>query len=443
MERPFSSRWFGLSAALILALAVVAVYSNTFSSAFQFDDIQHIVENEKIRSLANIPLILREFRGVTLLTFALNYAAGGLDVFGYHAVNTLVHITNSILAYFFLLGTLKLSGANEATSRRAAFFTALIFAVHPVETQAVTYIVQRMESLSSLFYLASLLFFTRSALANSTAKRLVYYALAGVSYILAFYSKETAFTLPAIILIYDYCFASDRSVKTVLSRWPLYLFLFMLFVFFAVTTVASTSGLNSDDAAAMNGRIENGNGKTPSLQRQNAKESAPKEPSRPDDASKPTAGFGLSYFTPKEYLYTQFNVMVYYLVLIAVPINQNLDYDFPVSRGLFETPETRPGTRLTIPVGPPVIALFIILAIIGAGVCLLVRSFRQGPGSGRVCAFFIFWFFIILSPTSSFIPIADVIYEHRVYLPSLGVFAVFVVSVDLFLNRVFGLNPRR
>ena len=92
----------------------------------------------------------------------------------------------------------------------------------------------------------------------------------------------------------------------------------------------------------------------------------------------PSAGFGVKSISPLEYLFTQFNVIVYYIALLLVPINQNLDYDFPVSRGLFEMPVVKEGTVLNIPILPPVVSLSILLAIVAVAVWLFFRYKRTG-----------------------------------------------------------------
>ena len=205
-ERLFQSRWFHAVTIAVIALLTFIAYSNTFSSPFQFDDIPNIVENRQIRSLSNIPRLLKGQRGVTEATFALNYAAGGLNVRGYHLVNLLIHIANAALAYLFLYYAFTTVRADDAWARKVSAFSSLIFALHPVQTQAVTYIVQRMESLSSLFYLLALISFIKSVRAARAPGKAFFYGCVALSYALGFYSKEIAFTLPAVILLFDFFF---------------------------------------------------------------------------------------------------------------------------------------------------------------------------------------------------------------------------------------------
>ncbi|MBE9531687.1 MAG: hypothetical protein IME98_02650, partial [Proteobacteria bacterium] len=138
-------------------------------------------------------------------------------------------------------------------------------------------------------------------------------------------------------------------------------------------------------------------------------------------------------------------VITYYMALLLVPINQNIDYDFPISNSLFASPEHREGARLIYQIPAPVVSLIIIIVILALALYLLIRSglFSFGgeePGTGsrgRIASFFILWFFIALSPTSSFIPIIDVIFEHRLYLASIGFFVIAVLTLDWISSFIF------
>jgi hypothetical protein len=430
MERIYSSRWFHAAAVAVITAAVLITYSNTFHAAFQFDDIPQLVENDSLKSLSNLKALLTENRGVSMASFALNYAWGGHGVVGYHIFNTAVHVLASVFAYILLYNIFLRAGAREAWSTRVAFFSALLFALHPVQTQAVTYIVQRMESLSSLFYILALLFFVLASNASTALKRGALYSATVAAYVLGFYSKESAVTMPAVILLLDIFFVSGKSLKGALSRIPLYAVLGVLLAYFVFATIKPLGGI--DALKAPPASVE-------------AHRDAGAPPVAPPAAQRnvqpvyegPSAGFSQTAITPKEYLYTEFNVIVYYLALLAVPVNQNLDYDFPVAKSLFKTPSLNSGTVLNLPVWPPAVSLLILLGITALGVYLFLRS-RGAPGAGLFVSFFIFWFFIILSPTSSFVPIIDVIYEHRLYLASLGPFTIFVICADALVARFFG-----
>ncbi len=435
LERIYSGRLFQPVFLLVLAALILLAYSNTFNASFQFDDQPTIMENESLRSLGNVPALLRGQRGVTMASFAVNYAIGGLDVTGYHIVNVSIHVLNAMAAYFLVLGIFrKTKGADdEPRARKLAAFSALIFALHPVQTEAVTYIVQRMESLAALFYLLAVLVFRRSASASTPAKRGLLYAATGVLYVLGFYSKETAFTLPAAVFLYDLYFISGGNIRRVFSRWPVYLILIALMVFFTVRDIVPLSGFGdmSRDSSI--------------IAAQSAGPSLPVKHAAVDGHGgqfPASAGFSVQGISPRDYLFTQLNVLVYYISLLFVPVNQNLDYDYPLAKSLFRAPEARKGAVLNIPVLPPVVSLAILLLILAAGAYLFIRSKSAGESGkradGMAVSFFIFWFFLILAPTSSFIPIVDVIFEHRLYLSTLGFSVIFVVVADRLLGAVAG-----
>lgn len=398
LEKIFVSKHFHLAACLLIGILTFLVYSNTFYASFHFDDTPSIVENYKIRNLDNVPGMLINNRGIPMATFAINYAIGGLNVIGYHIVNLAIHITNSIFVYFLVFLTITRIDSLKDRAKQIAVYTALLFAVHPIQTQAVTYIVQRMETLASMFMLIGLLVFIKGAGASKTSSRVLLYGAVAASYWLAFHSKEIAITLPAILFLYDYCFLSSNGRQNVTARLPLYLVLIAMLAFFATRTL---TGLQETPGGS--------------------------------------AGFNVQSITAKEYLFTQFNVLIYYITLLFVPVNQNLDYDFPVSKGLFEVPLVKDGTVLNIPIPPPIVSLIILMAIIGFALYLLTHYASRITHYGRLIAFSILWFFIILSPTSSFIPIIDVIFEHRLYLASAGFFLLFSLGFD----RIFEHAEKR
>ncbi|MEE9542284.1 MAG: hypothetical protein V3V95_00690, partial [Thermodesulfobacteriota bacterium] len=184
-------RIYHLLVSLVIAALVIVIYSGTLDASFHLDDFNQITGNPLIRSLDNLYLLLTSTdRGLSKATFALNYAYGGFDVTGYHVVNIAIHILNSILVYFVLLLMFLRVPGISARAARLAFFSAIIFAAHPIQTQAVTYITQRQETLSAFFFLFSLLFFLLALSSSSRAKRVILYAAVPLCYLLAFFSKE-------------------------------------------------------------------------------------------------------------------------------------------------------------------------------------------------------------------------------------------------------------
>ena len=380
---------------LILVTLTVLAYSNTYQVPMLFDDEGSIIRNPVVHDLSGFLANgkgygYNPFRFIGYLTFALNYQFGGLNVAGYHLVNLAIHIINALLVYTLIRQTFRTPALCRPglASRRdlTAFAVALLFACHPVQTQAVTYIVQRLTSLATLFFLVSLVLHARWRLAETAGARftsaavLPWYLLSLAAAILAMKTKEIAFTLPIVILLYEFCFFGrpDRRLLSLITP----LLLTTAIIPFTMINLHKPVGdllsdMNTDTVAG-------------------------------------------SLLSRGEYLCTQFSVIVTYIRLLLLPFSQNLDYDFPVSHSLLE-----PRAFLS---------LLVLIAVFAAAVFLWRKGAGKTPpdagGSGseeppselRLAAFGIFWFFMTLAVESSLIPIADVIFEHRVYLPSVGFF---------------------
>jgi hypothetical protein len=376
----------------VIALLGLIVYSNTFNVPFLLDDHRNIVDNRMIKDLSYYidPAGADQFAGATeypmfksryvgSLTFALNYRVHGLDVRGYHAVNIAIHIVNALLVYWLVLLTFMTPFMRESRlkdySRHIALFSALLFVAHPVQTQAVTYIIQRFASLATMFYMLSLVLYIRCRLCGAlNSKSAVLYALALISAVLAIKTKETAFTLPVMVALYEFLFFGGSLRKRFLYLLPLLLTMLII----PLTLLGADRPF---------GEIIGGVGEATRLRA---------EVSRAD------------------YLFTQFRVIATYIRLMFLPVNQNLDYDYPVFHSLLN---------------PQVILSFVLLiSLVVFGSFLLHRSRASEPVL-RLLSFGIFWFFITLSVESSIIPIKDIIFEHRLYLPGVAFLPAFVVGI--------------
>ncbi len=361
-------RRFNVIAIALIILSVGIAYSNTYTASFHFDDQHTIVENPRIKHIENIPSFFWKNEGpvgsrpLLLVTLAINYALGGLNVVGYHVFNNLLHALNGILFYFFILTVLSLPRFKErwaSLSKEIALFGAILFVVHPIQTEAVTYIVSRSMPMATFFYLLGFILYTRAV---ETSKRSFYVSLFIVSF-LGMATREDFITFPLMLFIYDAMLLS--SFKDALKRWWVYSIIGL--------TVAYRLWL--------------------SLTYKGGEEAA---------------GFGVKLLTPYQYLLTQFNVIWTYVRLLFLPINQNLDYDYPIAKSFFEFPT--------------------ILSFTGHILVIAFAFFMFKRN--RLVTFLILWWYITLSPSSSFIPIIDVIFEHRVYLPSVGFFFLFMIGYE-------------
>jgi protein O-mannosyl-transferase len=213
-------RWFCLCC---LTLLVAAIYANSLRGPFVFDDIAAIVENPTIRSLGAALRPPAE-DGVTVggrpllnFTFALNYAVGGLDVFGYHLLNVAIHALAALTLFGLARRTLLRPGLPAGLVTAAtplAFLIAALWAAHPLQTEAVTQIVQRAESLAGLFYLLTLYAFVRAA--EGGGGRWLAFSVAAC--LLGVATKETVATAPLAVLLYDRTFVAGGFLAACRTR---------------------------------------------------------------------------------------------------------------------------------------------------------------------------------------------------------------------------------
>ena len=207
------AQWIFLS-----GLALV-IYLPSFKAAFHFDDQSAIVNNNYIQVQDLKPATLyraafQDFghnRPLTNLSFALNFYANGLDPFGYHVANFILLILAALGILLLLEKVLPLAGMEKSRAGTAAFLAALVWIVHPVNTQAITYIVQRHASMAGAFSVWSIYFFHLGREKNRRA----FYLLSALVGVFAVLSKETALVLPAIIFIYKLYFFDDLA-----PGWP-------------------------------------------------------------------------------------------------------------------------------------------------------------------------------------------------------------------------------
>jgi len=358
-------------------------YSNSFDCSFHFDDVPTIENNIAIRNLSNVKAWWGFYpsRPIGYLSFALDYHFHRLDVWGYHLVNLAIHVVNSILVWWLVTLTMATPAMRAQPIARhkgaMALFTALLFVSHPLATQSVTYIVQRLTSLATLFYLLSLALYIKGRLGEDNKDTRVFFSYAGsmLCAVLGMLTKEIVFTLPFTLVLYEFSFIKTDTWKIDIRDKGIQIPIIVLGIFVALFFLNFSFGIFNP---------------IPPLLIQ-----------------------GYDYpITAWEYLLTQFSVILTYIRLFIVPINQNLDYDYPISHSLFEWH-----------------TLFGLLSLAGIFVVGLLLFRRY-----RLIAFGIFWFFLTLSVESSIIPISqNVIFEHRTYLPSFGFFLVLTGIAYYFL----------
>lgn len=372
----------GLMAISVLGLLI---YSNSLSGAFVFDDRSSILNNPLIRDV-NIPIIYSSYstRFLPYLSFAFNYMVGGLEVGGYHLFNVFIHILASLAVWRLALLVFRTGTDAPSTEREMtrlsqyrcwlALFAGLIFVAHPVQTQSVSYIVQRMTSMAALFYIATVWLYgeTRRRQTSASPKPVtawLLYGLALVCGLAAVHCKEHTVTLPAAVLLYEICIVKRRRQRELLCVIP----------FVAVALIVPFYMLGGGVSISA---IQKATTETETISR-------------------------------TTYLLTEFRVLVTYLRLLVLPVNQNLDYDYALATGFFE---------------PRIFFSFLLLSVIGIAGILAYRR-------NRILTFCVFWFYIALSVESTIIPIRDVIYEHRLYLPMVAYALLLPCAVLFFVTR--------
>lgn len=414
----------------ILVLLGGSLYAQTLDDPFHFDDAVTIVGNQAVHRLPDWPttakglLAFQPSRFITNITFALNYYAGRLDTEGYHAINILVHLITALLVWWMgnlLVGLTRtslrigqspmkqsdtiskiasssakkrgglldpaslkqLKGKLESTLRVAKtavssdqdpkipFLAALVFLAHPVNTQAVSYLSQRSEALAAMFYMASVCCYIQGRISGT--KRTPYLVGSIVCGLLASFSKETAVTLPLMIIVIELFFL--RTQVIVLPRQILFAVLGLVFI------VLIPSAFNFNYARML---------AEPHLSQSHLGD----------------------VLTLQTYLLTQIRVFVTFLRLVFIPVGLNLDYDYPMIQTFFD---------------PAFLGSLGVLTAIGAGAFSLKRK-------SPMLSFAAAWFFLTMS--SNLVPRAHVMFEHKLYLVLAGLLpALCLGSAGLVRNR--------
>lgn len=195
------------TATVVLIAATILAYVNSFGTAFQFDDRAAILQDPRLsgvsRFAGEIPGMIRP---LLKLSFLADRRLYGKDPAGYHLLNLLLHCGSGLLLFGILREASKRQ-PSAAKSDALAFFTALFFLLHPIQTEAVTYISGRPTGMAAFFCLFSLYLFLEAAQCEPPRKRFaIYYAGALLSFMLALLSKETAVVLPALLLVWHFIF---------------------------------------------------------------------------------------------------------------------------------------------------------------------------------------------------------------------------------------------
>ena len=360
-EAPATRTWLWCGAALATLAVVFWAYGPAMHTGFLFDDTtQHFALPTASQPLSSW---IGPVRPVLMFSYWVNSRISMEDTSWYHYFNILIHALAGIFVFLVIRRLLEWAGAEESSRTPWAAFGTLLFLLHPLQAESVAYISGRSDSLCGMLSCASFAaFLYRRSPAISWAGVLPVLLLFGAAVL----TKEQAVALPALFVLTDFWWNPQTPLRSVRANWRLYAIL----------------ALGAAGAAALFWKLIVGAGAGSS------------------------AGFAIKDFTWYQYLFTQFRAIFAYVFNFLLPVNLNVDWDFPISRGIFEY--------------GAIFGLAALLALAAAA----WRYRRTFPLAG----YGYFVFLVLLSPTSSILPIKDPIADRRMYLPILG---LILIAIDL------------
>jgi protein O-mannosyl-transferase len=362
---------------LLLLILISITYANSFSGAWVFDDEANITGNSNIYmqtlDLEEVKGTFKSIRNKTFdrplayLSFGLNYYFHGLDTWGYHLVNFIIHCLSALFLYLFIFHTLHLPRLREKYAGQAGSITLLataLWASSPIQVTAVTYIVQRMASMAALFFIMAMFFYLMGRVSPGIYRKICWFGLCVLAGLLSLATKENAVMLPVVLYMFDVLLIQGVD-RQKLKRHLLIAVIPILFL--AVMVFLFTNPLNI------------------------------------------LSGYANREFTLGERLLTQPRILIYYLSLMFYPIVDRFTfiYEVRLSTSLF-TPWT------TLP------AIFFWGAWAGTALYLA----RKHP----LVSFCLLFFLVNHIIEGSIIPL-ELIYEHRNYLPSMTVYLLVSLGI--------------
>lgn len=375
---------------LILLLSFL-IYFNTLETPFILDDNKLITDNSAIQNGSvftsfNLP------RYVGYVSFGINYKISKFNPISYHIVNILIHCLNAMLIIILLAKLFSRVKERDLLQnyKYLPYFVALLFVVHPLQTQAVTYIVQRLTSLAAMFVLLSLILYIKFRESN---KKYFLYCLSLFFAILAYKTKENTATLPLMIVATEAMFLREE-VNVAVRKKVVWLIPFFILIILIPLSFIDLKTVNISNIGDSLNKIESTMQNIFREFRETTQET--------------------KLISRQEYLITEFNVILTYIRMLFYPANQSLHHIYPLANSLFEI---------------PTFFSFLLLILIIVIAILLSREYIE-------LLFGVIWFYIFLLVESSIIPIQDVIFEHRVYLPSIGIFIVFIYGLFFLIGRI-------
>lgn len=374
---------------VLIGAFLCLIYSQTLSSSWHMDDYDNITQNPKIHmevlSWASIKASLYAtpsfentlYRPVSNLSFALNWFFGGNNVIGYHLVNITIHILASLVLYLTVIQLLQTPNAGKWDPESLYFIallSAVLWAIHPIQIQAVTYIVQRMTSLAALFYIMGIFFFLKARMAQDLSRQIVFVGICVFSFLLGLGSKNNAILLPVSLLLIEFIFFQDLSQKSVKKK--------AVIIIVSVTMLIAVAGVLIFFEKGLSQILD---------------------------------PYKVKPFTMGQRLLTQPSVLLFYLSQIFYPTANrfSISHDVTYATDLFQPWYT-------------IFSITILFLLIG----ISLWRIKKNP----IFSFAVLFYFGNQIIESSFIAL-EMVFEHRNYLPSLFLFLPVSIGIQKMMNR--------
>lgn len=370
---------------IILFVLILSAYCNTFYSPPVLDDYHSFIEDETVYIKDFSPSSLFSLsntkfgwsRWIPMMTFAFDHRLGRGEIFHFHLTNFTIHILSWLAAMFLVFQVFKLYRVEDSFWGKIspiywAIWISGLWALNPVQTNAVTYLVQRMASIQSLFYILCVSFFIlarkKHLLQHNKSKSLFFYTASFLAGVCAFLSKQNAAMLPLMLLVTEVCFFQQRIFESLLEKIKksnkIVMLIVLLGFFLTIVLFVKFFLILNADYATRN-------------------------------------------FNMWQRVLTEARIVIWYITILIWPLPSrlSLEHDIDISTSLLNPPTT-------------ILSFLIIFFMI----YFAFRSMKRFP----IISYGIIWFFINLAIESTVISL-ELVFEHRLYLPSLGFYLVFVV----------------
>lgn len=384
--------WQHIFLPFLLTVSTVLVYLKSLHYPFQFDDVANISKKFAIRSDNPLARWWQGSRWLGDWLNRINYEIGRFDPFSYRLVNLAIHITTGLFL-FYLVRTLCLRLSRQKFFVEHAtligFVTSALFLLHPIQTQTVSYVIQaRIEGLASCFAVMIIFFFVHSIIAKQLWVRLLSMTLLFAWGLLSWGTKEMIVVVPVLLWVVDWFFMSQESW----DEFKTHIWLHVLFdLFFIGITLHYMSPKYAADVALLKTASGNNRGNVLTTN-------------------------AYDIITPFQFFYSEFKVVLHYIVMFFWPFNASVEYDWRISPGFFSFDALAP--------------LFCLLILYGSAFYVMLKK------RGSFFFFGLLWFLICVAPRSSIIPSPELVCDYKTYLASVGLLFVIAVALVFIVKKV-------